>query len=153
MTDSFDRIVVDTKCKFVDLQSSTKHCMAKLPMNMPSAGIYLFSENGCPLYVGRTNSLRKRLQNHIRNNHHQATFAFLLARHQTGETKASYKPNGSRQDLLSIPEFRIAFDNARQRIKNMDIQFVEEKDPIKQAILEIYTAVQTQAKYNNFENH
>ena len=57
--------------------------------------IYLFSQDGCPLYVGRTNNLRKRLQHHTRNNHNQATFAFLLARHETGNLKASYQPNGS----------------------------------------------------------
>jgi len=83
MTDHFDIIVADVKCKFGDLQASTKHCMAKLPRNMPSAGIYLLSENGRPLYVGRTSNLRNRLQYHMRNNHNQATFAFLLARHHT----------------------------------------------------------------------
>ena len=153
MTDHFDIIVADVKCKFGDLQACTKHRMAKLPRNMPMSGIYLLSENGRPLYVGRTNNLRKRLQYHMRNNHNQATFAFLLARHQTGNLKASYKPKGSRQDLLSDPTFRAAFDDARQRIRNMQVQFVEERDPIKQTILEVFSAFKTKAKYNNFDNH
>ena len=153
MTDHFDILVADVKCKFSDLQACTKHRMAELPRNMPTSGIYLLSENGRPLYVGRTNKLRKRLQHHMRNNYHQATFAFLLARHQTGNLKASYKPKGSRQDLLSDPTFHTAFDDARQRIRNMEVQFVEERDPIKQTILEVFSAVQTKAKYNNFDNH
>ena len=153
MTDQFDKVVADVKRKFCDLQASAKYCVAALPKNMPSAGIYLFSENGLPLYVGRTNSLRKRLQYHTRNNHNQATFAFLLARHQTGNFKASYQPNGSRQDLLTNPTFRAAFDAARQRIREMDVQFVEEPDPIKQTILEVFAAFQTKARFNDFDNH
>lgn len=153
MTDQFDQIIADVKRKCIDLLSSTKCSIPKLPLNMPSGGIYLFSEDGCVLYLGRTNNMRKRLQYHTRNNHNQATFAFLLARHQTGNLKASYQPKGSRKDLLSDPKFRAAFDAARQRIKKMDIQFVEELDPIRQTILEVFSAIQTGAKYNDFDNH
>ena len=53
MTDQFDKVVADVKRKFGDLQASTKYCIAALPKNMPSAGIYLFSENGLSLYAGR----------------------------------------------------------------------------------------------------
>jgi len=120
---------------------------------MPEPGIYLFSEGGQPLYVGRTNRLRNRLQYHTRNNHNQATFAFLLARYQTGNLKASYKPEGSRKDLLENLEFRAAFDTARERIRKMDVQFVEEPDPIKQTILEVFTAFETEAEFNDFDNH
>ena len=120
---------------------------------MPEPGIYLISEGGERLYVGRTNRLRKRLQSHTRNNHNQATFAFLLARHETGNLKASYKRDGSRKDLLGNPHFRTAFDTARERIKKMTVQFVEEADPIKQTILEVFTAFETKAKFNDFENH
>jgi hypothetical protein len=153
MTDQFDKVVADVKQKFDDLQCSTKCCVSALPENMPSAGIYLFSENGLPLYVGRTNNLRKRLQYHTRNNHNQATFAFLLARHQTGNRKASYQAKGSRQDLLTDPTFHAAFDAARQRIREMDVQFVEEPDFIKQTILEVFAAFQTKAQFNDFDNH
>jgi len=73
---------------------------------MPSAGVYLLSEDGRALYVGRSNTLRKRLQGHTHNNHNQATFAFLLARRQTGNLTPSYQAKGSRQDLLNDPEFR-----------------------------------------------
>ena len=85
--------------------------------HMPLAGIYLLSEHGKALYVGRTNKLRNRLQYHTRNNHNQATFAFLLARKKTGKIKASYQKSGSREDILTQPDFRSAFDAARQRIK------------------------------------
>ena len=150
MSDRFDQVIACVREKFGNLCACPKHHIPDLPK---TAGVYLLSDNGCPLYVGRTNNLRKRLQNHIRNNHNQATFAFLLARHRTGKLKASYKPKGSQRDLLNDPQFRAAFDAARERIRRMDVQFVEEKDPIRQAILEVFVAFETKAKFNNFDNH
>jgi len=74
--------------------------------------------------------MRKRLQYHTRNNHNQATFAFLLIREQTGNKKAFYNKEGSRDDLLNQPAFHSVFDSARERIKKMDVQFIEELNPI-----------------------
>jgi len=36
----------------------------KLPRDMPTSGVYLFSENARPMYVGRSNVLRKRYGRH-----------------------------------------------------------------------------------------
>ncbi len=153
MTDLFDEIVACVKEKCDALLASPKHTVATLPKRIPDAGVYLFSEAGCPLYVGRTNNLRKRIQYHTRNNHNQATFAFLLARHETGNLKASYQPKGSREDLLTDQDFRAAFDAARLKIKAMYVQFIEESDPVKQTILEVLAALRTNARYNDFDNH
>ena len=151
--DPFDIVIDCVRAKFAELVASPKHSISQLPKEMPKSGIYLFSEGGVPLYVGRTNHLRKRFQYHIRNNHNQATFAFLLARRETGNLKASYKPEGSRKHLLTDSGFRTSFDMARNRIKLMDVQFVEEADPIKQTLLEVFAAFETNAKFNDFDNH
>jgi len=116
-------------------------------------GVYIFSEDGHALYVGRTNNMRKRFQYHTRNNHNQAAFAFLLARAQTGNKKVTYKKEGSRDDLLSQSAFRSVFKSARERIKRMDVQFIEELNPIRQVLLEIFAFLQAKAKYNDFDNH
>jgi predicted GIY-YIG superfamily endonuclease len=149
----FAQAVSEVEKKYSKLLASPKHRMGDLPKDMPLAGIYFLSEHGTALYVGRTNKLRNRLQYHTRNNHNQATFAFLLGREKTGKTKASYQKAGSREDLLTQPDFRSAFDAARRRIKEMDVQFVEETDPIRQALLEVFTAMEVRARYNNFDNH
>ena len=118
-----------------------------------SKGVYLISENGLPLYVGRSNKLGTRLRGHAQRSHYTATFAFLLARKETGK-KPTYKPEGSRANLLkNDPHFSDVFDRARGRIKQMDVQIVEESDPTRQALLEIYTAFVTEAPYNSFDNH
>lgn len=151
--DEFSAAIKDVEKKCSELLQSASCKFAALPKVMPTAGVYIYSENGKMLYVGRTSNLRRRLQYHTRNNHNQATFAFLLARHRTGKMKASYQTVGSRSDLLSNGDFRAAFDNARAAIREMDIQFIEETDPTKQALLEICTAMKSGAKYNDFDNH
>jgi hypothetical protein len=142
---------VEEKCS--QLLSSQKYKMGNLPIEIPSEGVYLLSEHGQALYSGRTNNIRKRLQYHTRNNHNQATFAFLIARELTGNTKASYQKVGSRKDLLTQKEFRSEFDAARQRIMKMDVQFIDEPNPIRQALLEICAALRAGARYNDFDNH
>lgn len=128
---------------------------AKAPVSLAGKpGIYLFSESGRPLYIGRTDNLRKRLANHRHRSHNTATFAFLLARHETGKRDATYQPSGSRADLLkNDPTFSAVFDRARTRIGEMDVRVVEEADPVRQALLEIYAAFVSGASYNDFENH
>ncbi len=102
-----------------------------LPRQVPDAGIYLFSERGRHLYVGRSNRMRSRLLRHGRPSagHNRATFAFRLARHRTGITKPAYKSEGSRSQLLSRPKSRKAFSKAKDRIRRMDVRYVEEVDP------------------------
>jgi len=58
----FDQAISDVKEKCSQLLASPKHRMNNLPKDMPMAGIYLLSEHAKPLYVGRTNKLRNRLQ-------------------------------------------------------------------------------------------
>ena len=50
-------------------------------------------------------------------------------------------------------EFTAAFDSAKARIRNMDLRFVEENNPVRQALLEIYVAEVLGTPYNDFDNH
>ena len=126
-----------------------------LPQAIPTAGIYLFSEDGAHLYVGRTRNIRERIARHTRPGatHRMAAFAFRLARKATSNPTATYKKEGSRGNLMENPEFRFAFDEAKKRIRAMELRFVEENDPIRQALLEIYVAVSLDTDYNYFDTH
>jgi hypothetical protein len=126
-----------------------------LPRAVPDRAVYLFSESDKHLYVGRTNRLRPRLQEHGRasSGHNSAPFAFLLAREATGKITATYQAAGSRGELESDPVFAVAFTAAKQRVRGMHIRFVEESDPIRQALLEMYVAVALQTPYNDFDTH
>jgi hypothetical protein len=127
-----------------------------LPKQMPAAGIYLFSEGNSHWYVGRSNHIKRRLGRHSRpgSTHRMAAFAFLLARKETGNLKATYKAGeGSRNGLMENLIFVDAFSKAKARIRCMDVRFVEETDPTRQALLEIYTAVVLGTPYNDFDTH
>ena len=126
-----------------------------LPREVPAAGIYLISEGRRHLYVGRSNSIRRRLSNHCRPSasHNMAVLAFRLAREATGRDKATYKPAGSRADLMNDPAFARAFEAAKTRIRGMNVRVVAEDDPVRQAILEVYVAVALATPYNDFDTH
>ena len=129
---------------------------AALPKAMPKAGVYLLSERGEHLYVGRSNSIRARIARHCRPGatHRMAAFAFRLARHETGRLEATYKSGeGSRAALVQEPLFGTAFVNAKARIRVMELRCIEETDPVRQALLEVYVALAVKAKHNDFDNH
>lgn len=151
----FRELIDSLEPQFRRLVAMTPVKYGSLPRHIPSRGIYLFSDGQRHLYVGRTNRLRQRLQNHCRpsGTHFTATFAFRIARQDTGRVRATYRKAGSREALTNDPEFAEAFEAAKRRVATMDIRFVDEPDPTRQALLEIYAATVLGAPYNDFENH
>ena len=129
--------------------------VATLPKEIPQSGIYLFSENGKHLYVGRTNTIRKRLQNHCRpsSGHNSATFAFRLTREITGITQATYVTDGSRANLELDATFGSEFIKQKNRVREMHVRYVYEPDPMRQALLEMYVSVSLGTPHNDFDNH
>ena len=155
MQEEFRQFLVHLEPKFQALVAMNPVKFGELPRDMPERGVYLFSEGPDHLYVGRTNRIKKRLAGHCRpsGTHFTATFAFRIARRETGILKAAYTTKGSRADLVSDGVFGPAFTRAKARDANMDLRFVEECDPVRQALLEIYTAIVLRTPFNDFDNH
>jgi hypothetical protein len=127
-----------------------------LPRRMPRSGVYLFSEGGQHLYVGRSNALRGRHGRHCGPGatHRQAAFAFQLAWEATGRTTAYRRAGaGSRVGLMLDPVMAAAFVAAKERIRAMEYRYVEEANQNRQALLEIYCAVVLGTPYNDFGTH
>ncbi|MBY3210129.1 GIY-YIG nuclease family protein [Rhizobium laguerreae] len=127
-----------------------------LPPEVKGSGVYMFSENNSHLYVGRTRNVRSRYGQHTRTGtgHNNAPFAFKLARETTGILKSTYKNDEtSRPNLMLNPEFLTAFNNALVRMRAMEFRFVEEADPTRQCLLEIYASVVCGSPYNDFNTH
>ena len=144
---------LDVKLKRLLSVPSVK--LRSLPPNMHKRGVYLLSQGERHLYVGRSNRLRQRLQEHGRTSadHFSATFAFLIARRKTGRKRATYIKKGSRARLSASPRFKRAFARARQRIAKMDVRWVAEPRQVRQALLEIYAATVLRTTYNDFDTH
>ena len=66
---------------------------------------------------------------------------------------ARYSGAHTRKQLLKDKDFRREYAAAKQRIREMSVRWVQESDPVKQALLEIYVAVVLQTPYNNFDTH
>lgn len=141
---SFERLLQAKPVKIKDL-----------PKDAPAQCIYLFSEGPRRLYVGRTKNLRQRLRQHSipGSQHNQAVFAFRLARESTGSIVAAYTTIDSRAALCKQDEFGSAFTLAKGRVREMDGRYVEERDPLRQALLEIYVSVVLKTPFNDFETH
>ncbi len=50
-------------------------------------------------------------------------------------------------------KFVAAFDEAKAQIRKMNLRFVEQNDPVRQALLEIYVAITLETPHNDFDNH
>lgn len=151
MDENFKNLISEFNNKYNELISMAPLMIDSVPSNCPVGGVYLFSENGIHLYTGRTKRLIKdRLKDHVCTAD-DCPFAFLLAREQTGNVNATYTTDGGRRHLLSQPHFREAYNQAKDRIRKMEVRYVGESNPTKQALFEIYVAVVAEAKYNDFD--
>jgi hypothetical protein len=131
MNPKFAALVETLAPKLEQLLAMPPLAYGTLPRDMPKSGVYLFTEAGRHLYVGRSNALRGRYGRHCRPGatYQQAAFAFLLARNVTGRTVATYRPGeGSRAGLMLDPGFAAAFTAAKERIRVMEYRYVEEAD-------------------------
>ncbi len=155
MHESFLRYAESLHPSFERLIAMTPVTTTTLPKNAPLQCIYLFSEGDRHLYVGRTKNLRQRLRNHSipASQHNQAVFAFRLARETTGKLAAAYTADGSRLALTRDNAFAMAFTEAKTRVRAMHVRYVEEADPLRQALLEIYASIVLQTPYNDFNTH
>ena len=155
MNSEFQIYLDSLEPKFQLLMKMQPVTYSNLPKEMPERGIYLFSENGEHLYVGRSNKIRNRLLIHRwkSSNHNKAAFAFRIARKHTGMLNATYTKKDSRASLEKKKRFCNAFSKAKERINKMDLRFVEETDPIRQALLEMYISVVLKTEFNDFDNH
>ncbi len=155
MNEVFRRYIETLEPSFQRLMEMDPVTVATLPNNIPMAGVYLFSESEKHLYVGRTNTIRKRIQKHCRpsSGHNSATFAFRLARQITGQVNPTYTEQGSRSFLEAHPDFNPVFMRQKERVRNMDVRYVSEPEPMLQALLEMYVSVSLNTPHNDFDNH
>lgn len=153
MNHKFKNLIDPLPKKYDELSAMTPCTADSVPSDAPKGGVYLFSEDGMKLYVGRTKrKIGTRIKDHFSKGD-DCPLAWHLAREETGRKKATYKPKGSRKDLLKQSEFVEAYKKTKERIKKMEVRYVSEPDPLRQALLEIYVAIVSGAKFNDFDTH
>jgi len=129
----------------------------ELPRDMSTCGVYLFTENGKHLYVGRSNDLRGRYGRHCRPGatERQAAFAFQLAREKP--PGASFAPtsrtNTAGRRLPTCRNFMPRSWQQRSEFGTWSTVLLRRPTRISQALLEIYCSVVLQTPYNDFKTH
>jgi hypothetical protein len=115
-------------------------------------GVYLFSEGGTPLYVGRTGRTeRSRLANkdghsnfatrhraHTRARHNEGTYAYRLAVEACREGGIALA--STRAENCENPEFMEEFRRQCDRVSAMEFRVVEIGDDKLAAVFEVYAA-------------
>jgi predicted GIY-YIG superfamily endonuclease len=151
----FSEMVETLHPSFERLMAMEPHAGLPPPTKIPVSGVYLFSEGDDPLYVGRSNRLRKRYFLHTRpgSQHNQASFAFRIAAKILELPPATYMKAGGRKEIAVTESFIREFSAAKARIRQMNYRYVEETDQTRQALLEIYVAVALGTPYNDFNTH
>jgi hypothetical protein len=146
--------------KFPKMLENLKNCQSlsrdELESLSGKQGIYVFYENGIPMYVGRSgrkDRFKKRIQEHSRpsSTHSSATFAFILAKEDSIEH--GINTDKSRDDLEKEPEFAELYKNAKDRVSKMKLKVIEIDDPIEQTLFEVYAALELNTPYNEWGTH
>ncbi len=146
---SFDELVKEANKKFEDLLNCPLYnCLQPngcLPLEIPfESGVYVFYENGKALYSGRTEhrdgkpitGLRLRIQQHIR---------------PSSEPKIAAFPRAMAE------KDKIGFDEAKKRIRKMQVRFVEvdakENNGGLLYLSEFYISMCLKTIYNDWHTH
>ena len=150
----FESVIASLPSRLAELQAAPSARRANHPSIPRTAGIYLLTEGGLPIYVGQTRNLRERLRQHTipsaREN--QASFAFRLAMTEA-ETRGLIV-TGTRRDRETHVDLAALFLAAKRRVAEMDVQFIEMADPIERTIFEVYAALFLGTETHNlFETH
>lgn len=116
-------------------------------------GVYAFYKNKNPIYVGRSNNIKKRIHWHTRESSgsESASFAFNLAKKDYRESKIAK----TRKELMQIEEFVEIFKAHKINLRNIEFRCIEIQNDILQTMFEPYLALKlkTYPTNNTFENH
>jgi len=152
-TEHFGAIIRKLPTLLERLRSSpviTRQDLAKVP----ERGIYVFYEDGRPVYVGRSRRMRARLREHGQqsSDRYSATFALLLAQEEAEERGIDCKSMRKAQ-LVQDNRFQPLFLAAKERVARMAVRCVEIEDPVEQTLFEVYAALALDTQYNVFDTH
>lgn len=153
MNDKFDEIYNRLQPLLNQLVNSPSKNRTSLGA-LPQKGVYVFYENDCPIYVGRSNRMKERILEHSRSSspHNSAPFAFNLARENAIEKKIDVNKK-RRVELQIDSNFSKLFSEAKERISKMSVRVIKIDDPITQTLFEVYASVKLNTKFNDFDTH
>src|ERR1019366_6393340 len=112
------------------------------------SGCYVLLREGKPFYVGISRTVVQRLRQHVTGKtHFDASLAYLMATDKTGHEM-------KRADAMQDPAFRIAFEKARELLRDCSVAFIEIDNPLELYLFEAYCAMELDTcEWNTFRTH
>ena len=139
-TDEVKRVVDQLEPLLARLTGAPKAKLSSSPSIPTAPGVYLFSDGPNPIYVGQARDLHERLaqQTAPLSTEDSAPLAFGLA---LVEAEAQgLGVTGTRKEIAEQPEFEPLLRDARRRVADMNVQYIELDDPVTRSIFEVYAA-------------
>jgi predicted GIY-YIG superfamily endonuclease len=147
----FQNRLKDLPLLLEQLLRASPHALTNKSTLPNKPGVYVIAEGENHLYTGRSKNLRQRMKNHASGRAEQSAFAFRLARQLSGKTRATYKKEGSRKELMKDQNFIDVMAKCTTRVKNMSVLHVEIEDDVTQHMFEVYCALALKTQYNEFK--
>jgi len=111
-------------------------------------GCYVLIKGARPIYVGISQTVLKRLRQHVRGTtHFDASLAYRIA--------AARQPhNMTRSDAMADEEFQARFEAAQDYLRQLNVAFLEIANPLDLYLFEAYCAMELDtSEWNTFETH
>ena len=155
MNEIFEKLVNKMETNLQLLKEQPPIAIDKIRIaQVPQRGVYVFFEGNKPIYVGRSNRLKKRLKEHSQRiaDHYSATLAFKIAKNGIANPQVEGEKQTNAQ-LMKNSDFRKYFESVKERISRANIRFISVEDQIEQAMFEIYAHLELGTELNDFNTH
>ncbi|MCF7802698.1 MAG: GIY-YIG nuclease family protein [Candidatus Marinimicrobia bacterium] len=114
-------------------------------------GCYVFIEKEDPIYVGISQKLVTRINQHVNGKSH---FSASLAYRMTMESYDGETEQYTRKQLMNMDKFRTLFEQKKKYLSELDVAFIEIDNPVERYLFEIYCAMELDtSRWNTFETH
>ena len=124
-TDSFEDITVQMGALLDKLRASCAYRKETLKCLTVQCGVYVFYEDGKEIYVGRSQSVKKRIQQHFSASEKGAPLAFRFLKEDLGLATGQGAPYTSKQ---LAEKYKSEFKERKQRVSKMEVRAVEIMD-------------------------
>ena len=114
-------------------------------------GCYVLIESGEPIYVGISQKVVTRINQHVNGkNHFSASLAYRMAVDvYDGDIEQS-----TRKQLMNVDNFYALFEEKKRYLSSLDVAFIGIDNPVERYLFEIYCAMAFDtSQWNTFETH
>jgi predicted GIY-YIG superfamily endonuclease len=122
--------------------------LSKLKMKLDFKGCYVLIDKDRPIYVGISQSVIQRLQQHVKGKtHYNASLAYRMAMEKVPHET-------TREEAMQNGAFTAAFVQSKEYIRGLYVAFIEIKNAVELYLFELYCSLELDTdKWNTFETH